>query len=578
MSTVVKSLLGDYSQAVSQFQAASMGSYAGPSTPIGLLGDMVGSVEGINPGDLVMNTASAMGARRPLGGGKGLKEFLFGTVLSLAGGAIMDRLRGVQDDFEEERREADDLVESAQQCSDAIEDVVHISDSALVELISAVIPLLNILTMLLQRHPLGKLIIPVISSIGGDLIEQTNDTISQTCRDRDTAIENCYCEFEQRCSDVCERELPETPPAPECGRDDNSQPCPQPSPEPCEPTSPEQPAPPTQPASPAAPAQPAAPTQPSEPSTPSQPSAPEAPSEQEAPPKETTEPAAVEPKECPQPESSPKPAPPVEPETAQKVVPAEEIVPKTQPQSVAAPEPVTTVPETECENNASEPCGCPEPLEDSSCDCEEAKGVRDDTTTTPADAGSEASTEMVPPTDPQPTEGSNGTDETHEPDDADTPDESEDSEDVEPPAPTEECTPEASCSGILGILGVGVALVGIGLLADAAMDFLENVPEPEPEPQPEDMPAPEPEPEPTPEPAGSDGVIAPPPELSAVPEPAPPAEKLAHVQAAGASVPAAPMPAPPPSPEAAPGTEQHDGPEAPQPDSPSVHARKAGQW
>ena len=88
MSTMVKSLLGDYSQAVSQFQAASQGGYSGPSTPIGLLGDMVGSVDGINPGDLVTNTASAMGARRPGRGGNGLREFLLGTVLSLAGGAL----------------------------------------------------------------------------------------------------------------------------------------------------------------------------------------------------------------------------------------------------------------------------------------------------------------------------------------------------------------------------------------------------------------------------------------------------------------------------------------------------------
>ena len=139
MSTMVKSLLGDYSQAVSQFQAASLGGYSGPSTPIGLLGDMVGSVDGIKPDDLVSSTASAMGARRPRRGGNGLRDFLLGTVLSLAGGALMDHLRGVQDDFEKEREEADDLVESAQQCSEAIEDVVDVSDSAVAELISCLL-------------------------------------------------------------------------------------------------------------------------------------------------------------------------------------------------------------------------------------------------------------------------------------------------------------------------------------------------------------------------------------------------------------------------------------------------------
>lgn len=541
MSTMVKSLLGDYSQAVSQFQAASQGGYSGPSTPIGLLGDMVGSVEGINPGDLVTNTVSAMGARRPGRGGNGLREFLLGTVLSLAGGAIVDHLRGVQDDFEKERDEADDLVESAQQCSDAIEDVVDVSDSAVAELISAVIPLINILTMLLQRHPLGKVIIPVISRIGGELIDQTNDTITQTCRDRDTAIENCYDEFERRCIEVCERELPETPPEPECGCEEKPKECPQPEPEACAPAQPS-PAP--------APSAPSQPTQPSSPAVPQQPVEPK-PETPAVPPEkpEPTQPAAVPEKECPPAEGKPQPAKPTEPHS----VPTE---------------PASTPPEEQ-----HTPCSCHTEKEAQSCGCSEHQ--REIGTTKPADAGAEVPAAPV------------------EQEVIDCPEEPVRGEDCEkpeqPPVAGEgECKPEEACCGSLGLLGVGVAILGLGLLAEAAVDFVENLPEPVPDPVPEPKPEPEPQPEPepcpppAPEPAPDNGVAPPPPELNNVPEPEAPPEKLAHMQAAEAPAPQ-PTPAPAPAPESAPGPAAgaEATPEMPPQESSetsSVHARKAGQW
>lgn len=555
MSTMVKSLLGDYSQAVSQFQAASLGGYSGPSTPIGLLGDMVGSVDGIKPDDLVSSTASAMGARRPRRGGNGLRDFLLGTVLSLAGGALMDHLRGVQDDFEKERDEADDLVESAQQCSEAIEDVVDVSDSAVAELISAVIPLLNILTMLLQRHPLGKAIVPVISSIGGDLIDQTNDTITQTCRDRDTAIENCYGEFERRCSEVCERELPETPPEPECGCEDRPKQCAQPAPEPCAPTKP------AQSTEPVAPAQPSPSPAPSTPAPPQQPveqgvEQPVAPPEEPAP----TRPAAAQEKECPPDEEKPQPAKPSQP-------------PSTPIETVEQPKPESTAPEVQ-----HEPCGCHAEKEAQSCSCSEQQ--REIETTKPADTGVESLTEPVQqevidcPEDMEPV--------AEEKECPEEPVEGEDCEAPEQPPVAEpgECKPEESCCGSLGILSVGVAILGLGLLAEAAVDFIENLPEPEPVPEP--VPEPEPCPPPAPEPAPDNGVTPPPPELNNVPEPEAPPEKLAHMQAAEAPVPApdpAPAPAPEPAPGPAPATEA--APDiAPQESSEtsSVHARKAGQW
>lgn len=91
---------------------------------------------------------------------------------------------------------------------------------------------------------------------------------------------------------------------------------------------------------------------------------------------------------------------------------------------------------------------------------------------------------------------------------------------------SEVCEIESSCSGSLGLVGAGIALVGVGLIVEGAAQCLENmseldcpvqepepdpVPEPEPDPCSEPKPEPEPEPCPEPEPTGDDGVITPPP-------------------------------------------------------------------
>ncbi|MDU5017019.1 MAG: hypothetical protein E6X13_02995, partial [Corynebacterium sp.] len=214
MSTLTKSLLGDYSNAISQFQFACLGSYPGPSMPMNLLGELVGAVDGIAPENLVKNTVAAVGGNRPKGGGAGLAGYLQQDDSEVAQGAMREHLCGVQEDFDIDRQDAAHLTSSAEQCSGAIADVVDVSDTALTELISAVIPLLNILSMVATKHPLARFIIPILSTIGGRVIEETNHNIASTCRDRDDAIESCYNEFESRCECVCERPMPEECPTP----------------------------------------------------------------------------------------------------------------------------------------------------------------------------------------------------------------------------------------------------------------------------------------------------------------------------------------------------------------------------
>ncbi|RNE48848.1 hypothetical protein [Corynebacterium alimapuense] len=109
------------------------------------------------------------------------------------------------------------------------------------------------------------------------------------------------------------------------------------------------------------------------------------------------------------------------------------------------------------------------------------------------------------------------------------------------PAVVEECSESTAesgqCNGVLGALGIGVALIGLGLLlhaceeaaacAEVPADTLETEPEPEP-------PAPEPETpaEPSP-PSSPDEVIAPPEALAEVEEPpAPPKKNLPIVETA----------------------------------------------
>ena len=220
MSTLTKSLLGDYSNAISQFQMACLGSYSGPSMPMNLLGELVGAVDGIAPENLVKNTVAAVGGNRPKGGGAGLAGYLQQDDSEVAQDAMREHLCGVQDDFDVDRQDAAHLTSSAEQCSGAIADVVNVSDTALTELISAVIPLLNILSMVATKHPLARFIIPILSTIGGRVIEETNHNIASTCRDRDDAIESCYSEFESRCECVCERPLPEECPTPAKPKDD----------------------------------------------------------------------------------------------------------------------------------------------------------------------------------------------------------------------------------------------------------------------------------------------------------------------------------------------------------------------
>lgn len=577
-SAVTKKVLEEYDRAVSQFQFACKGMYAGPSMAISQLVNLFGAVDGIDTASLVTHTNSAVGIDRPRGGGNGFSPVLGSADFDIAHGAVRERMDCVQADHEQERDDARHLATSAEECSRAIDDVVHVSDSAIGELASTAIAFLEILSLIARRHPLLRVILPIISAIGSQFIEHTNSSISRTCEDRDTAIDSCYCEFERRCDEVCGRELP--PEAPDvCGCDDEkkpdsvhkpgpaTEPCPKPkqkpvpataecapAPEKCPPPADKpQPAPPAQPA-------PAVPTTPAPTAPP--PTAPAAACIDSAP----TTPAAVS---TADPEPRPVEPRPVEQCPAPKPEPVQPSVPEKNPGTVPASV-------EEC-NDTPRQCECAEPRA-CTCYCE----VIDSAELTEASR----STEPAAVNDAE-SECSVSYEQAH------------------------------ACTGALGAAGIGVALFGLGVFIAAASECLEQLgeacecPEPGPEPEPEPDCEPEPcEPEHEPEPApcepekGDDGVFVPPAELAEVEQPDAPAEKLermglteaAAVQAPAEPVsgqPAEPAPAEPVAAEpvaaepvaesAAPVAEPVAETTAPEPqetndNNQAPRARKAGQW
>ncbi|MGX1738282.1 zinc metalloprotease [Corynebacterium flavescens] len=469
MSVITSSLVGDYARAVSQFQVASAGSYAGPSMPMDVLHSLISSTDGINPQDLVSSTGAAVGkqGRGSRSGLGGLGGFLLDTALSFAGGVLQEHIRGVQEDHEQQTRDTRQLQESAQECSTAIGDVVDVSDSALTELFSAAIPLLNLLSMVLSKHPLGKIIVPMISAIGGDLIEKTNQTIASTCRDRDAAIEACYEEFESRCENLSQKPLPQTPPEPDCAA--QAEPAPQPKP-----SSPECPAPLSQEACPPS-------TQPAQapPASTSPASTPPAPASSAPAPT----PAPADPGQCP-PQTAPAaahpspaspPAPPA-PGIDKQAPPCETQPAETPPCEPQACPPLPVVPSS-CEPAVSQ---THVEVEKSCCGCLGAAGAGIALVGLGilVAVAAECLAAEIPVPEPCP-----------EPE----------------PVPEPEPCPE---------------------------QVQEPEPQPDPEPCPEPEPRPEPAPEPKAVPPAAEGVIAPPPELAEVPEPDPPPKKLMNMPAA----------------------------------------------
>ena len=209
MSTAVASRLGDYGRAIALFQAATGGAYSGPSMPLGLLQELVGSADGIDTRALVSSVEAAVGVQRAGKGGKSgagssgsssgsgawslLRDVIQKLGVELAAGSIFDFLGNIEGLGSADAQQREELVDQAGECASAIDDVVHVSETSIEEILGAAIPLLGTLTSLVSKiHPLARALVPIIASAGDEIIEHTNGLIAQTCRDRDGTIERCY--------------------------------------------------------------------------------------------------------------------------------------------------------------------------------------------------------------------------------------------------------------------------------------------------------------------------------------------------------------------------------------------------
>lgn len=236
----------------------------------------------------------------------------------------------------------------------------------------------------------------------------------------------------------------------------------------------------------------------------------------------------------------------------------EECPPVTQPNNTT-PEPEVTHPEVKPEPKPElKSVPPPEPAED---ECPPELAPTPDPVTTPSGIAPEVQSDPVPepelPIKPEEPVEPNSVEETPTNESAETP--------GDDPEQAEGCGD--ICGGILGLVGVGVALLALGALVECLTEMeipaVESTPAPIPEPAPAQVtPAGEEVPAPAPAPSVE--------ELAEVPEPAPPPKKVVFTEAQQV----APAPPPPPAPAPAPAPPP---PPAPVPASVGT-ARKAGAW
>lgn len=530
MTSVLSSKLDEYGGVLLQLQAASLGHYAAPTGVVNALKQQAKGVSGLDTDALRESTRAAVGTRTGRNkAGEILKDFIVQFVVGLASGKLVDTFWSLIDDGEEESRESQELCDSADQCCDTIDDIVHVSESAIFEVLSAAITLISIVVSIMKKAPGHVRLVGMLAGLVAPVVEDANNQIRHILDDRDDGLDACFTEFERRCEQVCERELPK--PAPEVAE--------------CEKPAPPQPAPaPELPDKPAAPEP--APTKPtaSPPSSaPVPPHQPPVAGDPQGPVKEPaavpTQPAAAPEKDCP-------------PVVTKPVAPTTET-----PGRVDSSE-VGTTPASVGSSFGSSVIG--------GINFEAAlKGHIESSVNQAVDQAVGAAVEEVEQA-------------------------AKPIQEVAPEVPTEPvaCDVNTSCVGNLGAVGAGMAILGVGLAIAAAAECLElacEVPEvdteaPEPEAPPAAAPEPVEKPEPVkPEPAvKEDGVIPPPEELSEVEEPAPPPKKVAQPVPAAAPAPAPEAPAPEPTPHSSGGHSSGEAPQVANTDTSSIRARKAGQW
>ena len=508
MSSMAAGKLADYHAAVAQFQAASLGAYPGPSTPFDFLQQKIGAVDGLNPQELITGTKAAVGP--VTADARGGKTTTGGRGI---GGFFLEMATGVLGSFGGGAllgffdKLATDDEEDDQQCRNLVKDSEQCAET-----------IEDICTT--SDTAMSEILEPAthLISILTQFIRRTpmGSLASAAVSVAGNLIEDTNEQIIGTCQD----------------RDDSVEKCYEEFLRRCDGIS-ERPLPCEPPETTECPL----PVQPAGEHTCEPPPKEVEPCPEEPAPKDTkpvgTKPVDTKPVETAPGETKPIETKPVESKPAPET-------PKPQPET--PPSKTPNAPESkDCDKPKQKPEPKPEPKpKPKACPPPEPECVEEPTK--PAQ----------PSTPPEPT----------------VPAEPPASE--EPCVPEDSCEPSTSCCGILGLLGVGVAIVGLGALMWGIAECLENIgdtPEPEPEPEPEPKPKPQPE------------------DLSKVPEPTPPPKKLSAVSGAADvhvdNVPSAQanaQPAPQPTPQQTQEPQASSAGSAAAQSTPSSPARKAGAW
>ena len=206
--------ISSYGSAVSQLQAASRGTYPGPSVPERVLEKAYETILGLDTGQLrsggrlaagESETGGLLGWLKPIGR-------VFGGV---AGGMIVNELVERVWDWVDNRNEAEEVAEAADRAADAIDTTIRESDdgvNAILDQLAGIIAQISSHLSSLDPTDHPEAFIATVQA-GAEIINDAATMILGLCGDRDRAIESCYGALIEHGRRVCEAPAPGVAPA-----------------------------------------------------------------------------------------------------------------------------------------------------------------------------------------------------------------------------------------------------------------------------------------------------------------------------------------------------------------------------
>lgn len=206
-----------YGSILADLHQASRGQYAGPKIAVADIERALGSVEGLDPAAIGQHMSLAVGNTDVTGSGKGWLRPLLEILKHVAFGLIGDTVaEGVQG-WWKNRGDSQQLDEEGKQATDALNDITCTSDTAAKEIISALAQSVAVLCQHLRcLNPSAGLehqaAFQSTLSTASTLVDEAAGSITALCRDRDEAVAGCMERLVERTSQVCEAPQPATAP------------------------------------------------------------------------------------------------------------------------------------------------------------------------------------------------------------------------------------------------------------------------------------------------------------------------------------------------------------------------------